>query len=159
VACASGFGCGQKNYVVGYWDFQPVNTANYWVFIGQTPTHQDNHWGRVPAINAMQGVAVQYRSEYPSNPVIGLNDVSLIRGGVFDLGPQYGGVYWQPPHHQHDWGTAFDVRGDDSKPNSIPEDPAVQDRFQLICIGFGASEVHHESPGTGNEHFHCEWPH
>jgi hypothetical protein len=82
--CAAN-GCNRANQVVGYWDFQPISSAAYWVFIGSTTQHPDNHRAQVPAQNAMHGVAVQYTAEYPNNPIIGLNDSGLIRGRKFDL--------------------------------------------------------------------------
>ena len=84
--------------------------------------------------------------------VIGINDMSLVVGGVFDLNNN-----WSPPHSNHSRGKAADIRGNGNA-NSVPRIPDVQNRFMDICRGYGATIVLHEFIGTSNEHFHCEWP-
>ncbi len=144
--------CSTTDFTVGYGDLYVYGGGDAWVLIGQTPTHPDNHWSIVATNNGMQGVAVQYHNEYPNYDVIGINDMALPVGGVFDLNSD-----WSPPHSNHGRGKAADNRGNGAA-NSVPRIPDVQNRFMDICRGYGATIVLHESIGTNNEHFHCEWP-
>jgi hypothetical protein len=63
--------------------------------VGKTTAHLDNHFG-VPSMNsALISIAKQYASTYPG-AVLSYNDMSLVKGGVFDLNQD-----WTPPHCGH----------------------------------------------------------
>jgi hypothetical protein len=144
--------CTFNDYAVIYNDlFQVAPSGNY-VFVGATPEHPNNHFGTSPAISAIQVTALLYRQEFPANPVIALNDMALPLGGKFDLN-----FTWTTGSHaNHSRGFAVDVRGNGG-PNSIPQDPVVQNRFLELCRQTGATLAIRESVGTVNEHFHCQW--
>ena len=111
-----------------------------------------NHYGTASTLRGIRGVAAQYRSEFPDYDVIGINDIALPYGGIFDLNRD-----WSAPHHNHSRGKAVDVRGN-GRPNSVRRSAEVQRRFREICLLNGARRVLHEDRGSNNEHFHVEWP-
>ncbi len=79
---------------------------------GNTTQHNSphNHFGMPDTIQALQNIATEYEAyrtdhNYPDWPRIGYNDISLPRGGVFDIN---GG--WTPPHNEHRLGLSVDFR-------------------------------------------------
>ncbi|MEX2963983.1 hypothetical protein [Microbulbifer sp. TYP-18] len=144
--------CSVTDIYVGYPDLVELTSGSNWVLIGQTSSHPINHFGTPPTVNGIKAVASQYRSEYPQYPVIAINDIALPLAGIFDLNRN-----WQGPHFSHRQGKAVDIRGNGG-PNSVPKIPSVQARFREICLEKGATRALHESIGTTNEHFHCQWP-
>ena len=150
--CIYGGACRRHDYVVRYGPFTSLLPGSDWVLIGATDSHPLNHYGRYSTIGAIKAVASQYHAEYPDYDVIAINDISLPLGGIFDLNRN-----WRGPHYQHSRGKAVDIHGNE-RPNSVPRIASVQARLMQICRIHGASIVLHESRGTYNEHFHCEWP-
>ena len=134
-----------------YTDLVRLLPGKDWVLIGATPYHPFNHYGTPKAVRGIQAVAKQYHSEHPQYDVIAINDIGLPLGGIFDLNGN-----WRGPHFSHSRGNAVDIRGN-GRPNSVKRMPAVQKRFKEICMENGAWRALHESQGTTNEHFHCEW--
>ena len=143
--------CRVVNYIVAY-DLFPLTSGSDRVLIGATTRHPVNHYGTLTTLSGIRAVASQYHSEFPDYPVIAINDLSLPLGGIFDLNGN-----WAGPHHNHSRGKAVDIRGNGRR-NSVQQIPTVQARFLEICEGNGAIVTLHESQGTLNEHFHCEWP-
>ncbi|MHB2026128.1 MAG: hypothetical protein ACYCPQ_05770 [Elusimicrobiota bacterium] len=76
-------------------------TSSY-VLVGRTSFHPENHWGMGHLINIIQIVAGQYNHQ--SGLLLGINDMSLSMGGLFDIGGT-----WSPPHNSHREGTSVDV--------------------------------------------------
>jgi len=144
--------CTVTDYIVAWNDFFALSGGGNYVLIGATTSHPDNHNGTAAALIGIQQTANQYLSEFPTNPVIAINDIALPLGGQFDLNRD-----WAAPHASHGRGKAIDIRGNGG-PNSVPQVAAVQQRFREICQSNGASVTIHESVGTTNEHFHCQWP-
>jgi hypothetical protein len=144
--------CTFNDYTVAYSGLLEVFPSLDYVLIGVTNAHPLNHFLVPPVRAAIQVVAQRYRMEFPANPVIALNDMSLPLAGKFDLN-----LTWTTgSHFNHSRGFATDVRGNGG-PNSIPQVPAVQQRFIQLCRDAGALIVLHESVGAQNEHFHCEF--
>lgn len=76
--------------------------ANYQL-IGITATHPDSHNG-TPAMNgALVGLADAYAAAFP-NSVLGINDMSLTAGGLFDYQ-----ATWAKPHASHRFGVDADL--------------------------------------------------
>ena len=144
--------CTFTDFFVAYTPRIPLLSGNDWVRIGATTSHPVNHFGTVATVLGIMAVASQYHSDYPAYDVIAINDIGLVMGGIFDLNKN-----WAGPHFNHSRGKAVDIRGN-GLPNSVQRIPSVQERFMEICEDYGASLVLHESQGTSNEHFHCEWP-
>lgn len=83
--------------------------ADYDLF-GQTATHPDNHFGTATTIASLQQIATKYEAHKVTNnlpgwPRVAYNDISLERGGIFDLNGD-----WSPPHHEHRVGQTVDFR-------------------------------------------------
>lgn len=80
--------------------------------IGATTTHTiaHNHWGRPETVQALQDIAAEFEAykvanNHPNWPIIEYNDMSLPRGGVFDISTP-----WHGPHEEHRTGRSCDFR-------------------------------------------------
>lgn len=83
----------------------PPPEENY-DLIGETSRHADNHYG-TPGFNAaLVDLANRYAKEFPAQK-LSYNDMSLVEGGLFDIGPESN---WNPPHCGHRFGTHVDLR-------------------------------------------------
>lgn len=69
---------------------------------GVTSRHTETHNGIRSLRVAIVGVAADYLDA--TNGTLGINDLSLPSGGLFDIGNN-----WRPPHNQHRKGTSVDV--------------------------------------------------
>lgn len=118
---------------VGIGDLVPLGVSEYFVLIGNTPNHPDNHYLTLEAASRAAVLAALYRAEFPDNPPLHLNDASLERGGVFDISNN-----WGPPHHEHCRGTEVDVRANDV-PGAIPSVPGIRRQFERLAGTVGAS--------------------
>ncbi len=67
--------------------------------------HHDNHYLTGYAFERLVVLAINYHVIFPNEPVLHLNDASLVWGGVFDINAS-----WQAPHSEHKRGTVIDVR-------------------------------------------------
>lgn len=149
--------CTITPYFVAYTGFTELSGGSNWVLIGVTNDHPENHWGTPATISGIQAVASQYHAEFPNNDVIGINDIALPIGGIFDLNRN-----WAGPHFNHSRGKAVDIRGNGMLPNSVPRQGPAHDRFLEICMENGATAgatQFEEFPNNpSRDHFHCEWP-
>ncbi len=80
--------------------------GNYYRLTGQTTTHPINHYGTEYTVEKTQLMAKDFYKLFGAT--LGINDMSLQWGGLFDIGPPYGS-YWIPPHKSHRKGTSVDV--------------------------------------------------
>jgi hypothetical protein len=75
-------------------------------YTGQTATHPNNHNGSTELHLFVRDLATLYNQQ--ADPAdqgsIGLNDMSLPLGGVFDIATD-----WSPPHARHRFGTDCDI--------------------------------------------------
>lgn len=124
--------------------------ASLYEFVGDKPTHPDNHYVTEKTRVKMITLAAQYKTKFPNNTVIHYNDSSLERGGLFDVGK----VKWKPPHKRHRVGTDVDVRANEAFGNIPSEDDA---EFSRLAKKSGCL-ARLEDIGTIYEHFHlyCE---
>ena len=125
-------------------------------FIGSTTTHPSNHHGTLSFRNAVSSVTQQYHNEfscYSTYQRVGVNDMALVFGGVFDLYPD--GPQWVPGHKTHDRGKAADFRAKPNRNNSIIYETPIIDRFRQICRDNGLPYAEREDAGEDNEHVHC----
>lgn len=160
-ACC-GQNCKTGNIQVRYPDLSVYSGHSTNVFIGQTSTHRNNHYGTALLKNAISRITRQYRDEfdcYDEYEPVGVNDMALEFGGVFDLYPWEGEAkQWTPGHKAHDRGKAVDFRCKAKKyrqRNSIIYDAEIINRFQEICARHGLRFTIREKEGTSNEHIHC----
>lgn len=72
--------------------------------VGKTPTHPRNHFGTSEALTQLPLIAAQYKREFPRNPNLNYNDMSLPFGGLFDWKDT-----WAPPHKTHRFGYQIDI--------------------------------------------------
>jgi len=85
--------------------------VTYYDLIGDTSFHPINHFGRRSTVTSLKQIAWNYYFEFsaaPLFPALSINDMSLIRGGLFDLKAD-----WSPEpngHHEHRYGNQVDVR-------------------------------------------------
>ena len=73
------------------------------LFNGQ-PLHTDNHWGSAYTLSAIQLVGLDFFADFGAT--LGLNDLSLRQGGLFDIAGT-----WTTPHDSHRKGTSVDIDG------------------------------------------------
>lgn len=106
-----------------------------WVPVGVKNIHPDNHYLTRAALSRLTLLAQAYHDQFPTSPVLRMNDASLVRGGVFDidvdpytdkngnyhsrtLGGQPG-HWWTAPHAEHRRGTVIDIRANGAS-DAIP---------------------------------------
>lgn len=153
--CASG-GCTTYPVRIRYSNISSYSGHSTNVFIGSTTTHPSNHHGTLWFRNKVSSVTQQYHNEfgcYSTYQLVGVNDMALVFGGLFDLYPDE--PQWKPPHHSHDRGKAADFRAKPNQSNSIIYDTDVINRFLEICEENGLSYARREKKGKPGEHVHC----
>ena len=124
--------------------------ASLYEFVGDKPTHPDNHYVTEKTRVKMITLAAKYKTKFPNNAVLHYNDSSLERGGLFDVGK----TKWKPPHKRHRVGTDVDVRANEASGNIPSKDDVEFSRLAKKSGCFARIEY----VGTTNEHFHlyCE---
>jgi probable HAF family extracellular repeat protein len=78
-----------------------------WCLTGVSPAHPDNHWGSLNTVASIETIARDFSvySEFVgTSALLGINDLSLKQGGVFDLNSN-----WIAPHRAHRVGRSADV--------------------------------------------------
>jgi hypothetical protein len=78
---------------------------------GSTTAHPDNHYGNATALAKLPVIADQYAALFPGS-VLEYDDMSLVTGGQFDIGPTTAHPewqFWQIPHEEHRFGANCDV--------------------------------------------------
>jgi hypothetical protein len=115
--------------------------------------HPSNHYVSGRAQEKIQGLATAYHKRFPIDPLLYLNDASLVRGGVFDLAANWS---VQPRGHStHQRGTDIDVMANEfyhDPAKSIPSYNYV-DLMNIVAPRYGCNAQIH-SGATPNEHFH-----
>lgn len=117
--CINGKNCtpqGPNQIWVGREGLETLRDSRFYILVGDTPGHLDNHYLTPEAINQVYALTALYQiAKFSSDPLLHLNDASLERGGVFDLAGN-----WTPSHFEHCRGTEIDVRANDTL-GAIPE--------------------------------------
>jgi hypothetical protein len=169
-ACANY--CGHANIDVKYSDISAYLGSSTSQFIGSTSWHNANHFGTSFLNNKVTSITQTYHNRYSCRSdyqIVGLNDMALQWGGVFDVCPVAAAgckntdqtpkvKQWEPPHSWHHRGKAADFRADPNKPNHIINNAVIIQDFINICIANGLTFAQHEDAGTGNSHVHCSTP-
>jgi len=79
-----------------------ANAPSTYALVGQTGKHPSNHWFMPDALNVLNKVVdSMFKTGWG---VVGVNDGSLVWGGLFDI---KGG--WTPSHQEHRTGTEVDI--------------------------------------------------
>lgn len=138
---------------VGRKGLETLRDSQYYILVGDTPNHFDNHYLSPEAINQVYALTALYQvAKFPSDPLLHLNDASLERGGLFDVSSN-----WAPSHFEHCRGTEIDVRANDTL-GAIPE--WNYQIFERLAGQVGASamfEIPRDEDGNalyGRRHFH-----
>lgn len=138
---------------VGRKGLETLRNSQYYILVGDTPNHFDNHYLSPEAINQVYALTALYQvAKFPSDPLLHLNDASLERGGLFDLSSN-----WVPSHFEHCRGTEIDVRANDTA-GAIPE--WNYQIFERLAGQVGANamfEIPRDKDGNalyGRRHFH-----
>lgn len=73
---------------------------------GVASQHSVNHFGTVSFIAKLRSLATTYFLKYESlgNAKLRYNDISLLDGGIFDIGND-----WKPSHYEHRIGISADI--------------------------------------------------
>lgn len=154
-------------------------TSPDYVLVGGTGTHPagSNHYLMPEAKAVIEDLALRYREAFPNDPLLHLNDASLIEGGALDICTgnettagcvpyctlQLNGKYtcsWSAPHEEHRRGKVIDVRANNVDPNagnyatSIPKDN--EERFTDIAFKMGIRLGFPHSQNSSNRHWHIK---
>jgi len=94
---------------VGIKDLQPLGDAVFQSaapirLTGQTTRHPNNHYGTAEWVQSTIVLATEFFSR--KFATLGINDMSLAQGGLFDIQNQSD---WLPPHILHRTGTSVDI--------------------------------------------------
>jgi hypothetical protein len=134
----------------------PLTPSGSYELVGFTPSHPVNSHNLKPDVSAwVRALANVYRSRFPQDPVLHLNDASLERGGLFDS-DAHKGKPWQPPHPTHRKGTDIDIRWNPTKhpTTSIPDGNVDKFKEEVSDLGGKAVPAY---VGTDNQHFHVQF--
>ena len=114
--------------------------------IGAVPgRHPSNHYLTPTAANKLLVIAINYHHLYPKDPVLHVNDASLMWGGVFDLDAD-----WDIPHEEHRRGSVVDIRAN-LNTGAIPA-ANFQSFIQSAKDRGVDARIH--NPGETSQHFH-----
>lgn len=85
----------------------PASGAGAWRLTGVLNSHPGSHFATPSTITRIGAMATDY-FEATSGTSIGINDMSLEWGGLFDIGPPRG-PFWSRPHNLHRTGRSVDI--------------------------------------------------
>jgi len=119
-----------------------------WRLVGRTDTHPKNHYVTLEALDKLIALANGYHDRFPNPPLLGLNDASLERGGLFDLYPKF--PAWKTPHKGHRKGVIVDIRAN-GQADAIPQENFKE--FDKLLRELGMSALP-EDLNRSNGHFH-----
>jgi hypothetical protein len=100
----------QANIDIRVPDLLELTAGADYDLVGQTANHPDNHFATAATIASLQQIAANYEAHKVANnlpgwPRVAYNDISLVRGGIFDINGD-----WAPPHQTHRNGRIVDFR-------------------------------------------------
>lgn len=120
--------------------------ATYYQLVGETPSHPVNHFARPQTIDLLKQIAWEYYTEFPTSPVLCINDISLIWGGKFDIYAN-----WTGEHTFHRYGRQVDLRI-----WTIP--PENRERLKEIACKYGVEmELHRNGLPQTLENVDFSW--
>ena len=100
--------------------------------------HEGNHYAATTTIEIMQKIAKAYVKAVKGTVVLGVNDMSLEKGGLFDIFGQ-----WTHPHRSHRDGKDTDI--DRCHPGATPCNASKPSNFVKQGILWGIID---STPGT-----------
>ena len=90
-------------------------------------TPDNNHWGAPLTLRGIDSIAAIYHREFPEDPILWINDISLPMGGRFDIYGQWAGNAY---HQYHRFGKDVDVDR-----TSMPAEN--EEEFVRVCLDNG----------------------
>jgi len=90
--------------VPGLIPLEEVIIPTFFRLTGRTSTHFDNHYGTENTVDKIVAMAFDYFDLH--NETIGINDMSLISGGLFDIRNNWSA---KPGHSRHRLGKSVDI--------------------------------------------------
>ena len=112
LTASSGPASGSSPTLIVQWlGLSPLSDGANYDLVGATSTHPVNHYGNATANSNLPTIANQYAAQFAGSILL-YNDISLVRGDLFDIGPEPscpGCVLWQTPHVEHRLGANCDV--------------------------------------------------
>jgi hypothetical protein len=150
IVAISGSASGNVTLTVRIPNLLLLGTGTNYALIGTTPEHPLNHYGISAFNTGLANLAADYHNRFPALDVIGINDMSLVRGGLFDIDAN-----WQPDHMTHRKGRNADIRANScfNRPNFIPDDTAVRMAWLDFC-GQNGITCQLKFENTCREHYH-----
>ncbi|MBI4824627.1 MAG: putative metal-binding motif-containing protein, partial [Nitrospirae bacterium] len=128
------------------YDLYSMPGGNYRL-TGWTTFHQMNHYGTYYTVVNTRLIAEDFYRQ--SKATLGINDMSLEWGGLFDIGPPQGS-YWSPPHKSHRKGISVDIDR-----SALGQNGWIEVDKKYIgrkCFEFGKGSLVKEAT------IHCEFP-
>lgn len=126
-------------------DLYSMPGGNY-RFTGQRTAHPDNHYGRYYTVVNTRLLSEKFYKWFIA--MLGINDMSLKWGGLFDIGPP-DGSFWSPPHSSHRKGTSVDIDRQALGSNGWVRVDRV--RIERLCREYSGRLVPEAT-------IHCEFP-
>lgn len=123
---------------------EPLSGSEYYTLSGATSGHSSNHYGQFWMNWMIDFVANDYFEE--TEAILGVNDMSLEWGGLFDIGPP-DGAFWSTPHKSHRKGTSVDIDRTAYKTGAgVQVDRKILDRIARYYDGIKVVEptIHYE---------------
>jgi len=153
ISASAGGGSGNATLTVRIPNLLLLGAGSNYALIGggaAAPAHPVNHYGTITFITNLTNLAANYHNDFPALDVIGINDMSLVRGGLFDINNN-----WAQPHMEHRVGINADIRANScfNRTNFIPDDTTVRMRWVFLC-GQNSINCRLEFPNTCSEHYH-----
>lgn len=160
-ASCSGITCkqiGKDSVWVGIQDLQELPFNSNYTLIGSSCHHEmNNHYATKRVIEKVQGIARLYRSQFPDDPILRFNDISLERGGLFDAKNEDDCIplvkaNWTVTHNLHRTGEDVDVRANKTA-TAIPE--KNYKAFKKITKRNGCYAEPHKTGSARHFHLYC----
>lgn len=114
----------------------PLAAGQFYALTGSTGSHPDNHYGTNTTVSNIQVIARDYFENSEEGVKIGINDMSLIWGGLFDIDGN-----WVSPHSLHRIGKSVDV--DHEGVDEIKLDKFAKEHG---CTRYEVDKIHYECP-------------
>lgn len=136
-----------KNFRVTPGIFSEMGSGTGYELVSYSPDHPKNHYGIKILIDALKTISSEYKKAFPGAPRLKIMDMSLVWGGLFDIGPTTAHpewLYWAPPHSGHKFGANADIEKE-----AVPEG----NREKLLEIMRKYGNVNEESTYVPDYHF------
>lgn len=141
---------GTKALTVRVPDLTQLDEGAHVEWIGVKGAHPGSHFGTPSMVSRMQALADTFYGQFNGRR-LPVNDISLIRGGKFDVDSSYtsGGE-----HAEHKDGLSADVRSSGGGADSLTTDQ--QDFVRAVWPHLGGHVAEHP-PLPGDPHFHLRF--